>query len=312
MTDSPAGDSGESRELPRSSLRGVAGRVGRFYDGFLKDGGEVLSAAMAYFALFALTPTLMIMVVVVRELLGRDAAAAQLDAAARAMLGSPFVDAVKQVTGTFLSARSSSQSAGVVGAAILLWAIVVGFQQLQRAFNLLWHVRLRDDLPWRQRIVLESKHFVFVLIPAVVALVLPLVGSTLKWASEALTGRSNGVLATLSSPVTVALATWLAVLILYGAMPYAKVRLSDVWLPALVVAVAWTVGTWLFGAYLSRFGATSAVGAAGSVFVLLLWLNYSAQALLLGCAVCRERAERSGGITPIGAAVLVEPRPRSA
>ena len=63
---------------------------------------------------------------------------------------------------------------------------------------------------------------------------------------------------------------------------------------ALVTAVLFTIGQQLIGLYLGQSSMASSYGAAGSVMILLLWVYYSCQILLLGAEFTRVYAQREG------------------
>jgi membrane protein len=56
----------------------------------------------------------------------------------------------------------------------------------------------------------------------------------------------------------------------------------DVTTGAFVTAVLFTLGQQVLGLYLGQSSMASSYGAAGSVMILLLWVYYSCQILLLG------------------------------
>jgi membrane protein len=60
-----------------------------------------------------------------------------------------------------------------------------------------------------------------------------------------------------------------------------------------------TIGKFAIGAYLGRSSATSAFGAAASLVIILLWVYYSAQILLLGAEFTRALVLRSGTRPPV-------------
>ncbi len=94
---------------------------------------------------------------------------------------------------------------------------------------------------------------------------------------------------------------------LYVFLPDARVPWRAASVAALAVAFGWTVGTWLFGRYLSWSSGASAYGVAGSVFVLLIWLNYSSRLVLLGCKTTKVWTERyGGGVIPLEHAAVVK------
>ena len=55
-----------------------------------------------------------------------------------------------------------------------------------------------------------------------------------------------------------------------------------------------TIGQQLIGLYLGQSSMASSYGAAGSVMILLLWVDYSCQILLLGAEFTRVYAEHRG------------------
>ena len=67
----------------------------------------------------------------------------------------------------------------------------------------------------------------------------------------------------------------------------------DVTTGALVTAVLFTLGQQVIGLYLGQSSMASSYGAAGSVMILLLWVYYSCQIVLLGAEFTRVYAERT-------------------
>ena len=77
-------------------------------------------------------------------------------------------------------------------------------------------------------------------------------------------------------------------------LPAAEIAWSDVWMGATVASLLFSIGKVLIGAYLVRSTVASAYGAAASQVILLVWVYYSAQILLLGTEVTHVYANRYG------------------
>jgi membrane protein len=105
------------------------------------------------------------------------------------------------------------------------------------------------------------------------------------------------VWATINVLVSLGVTTALFAL-LYRFLPDVQLRWRDVTTGAFVTAVLFTVGQQLIGLYLGQTGVASTYGAAGSMMILLLWVYYSCQIVLLGAEFTRVFAERRG-TTPI-------------
>ena len=81
---------------------------------------------------------------------------------------------------------------------------------------------------------------------------------------------------------------------IYKVLPDARMRWRDVWVGAAVTALLFTVGKSFIGFYLAHAGGASVYGAAASLVVLLLWIYYSAQVLLLGAEFTEVYSRRYG------------------
>ena len=67
---------------------------------------------------------------------------------------------------------------------------------------------------------------------------------------------------------------------------------------ALVTAGLFTIGKFLIGLYLGASSFASTYGAAGSVVVVLVWVYYSSQIILLGAEFTRAYVEQFGPRPP--------------
>ena len=74
---------------------------------------------------------------------------------------------------------------------------------------------------------------------------------------------------------------------LFKFVPDTHVAWRDVWLGGAVTALLFAIGKWGIGFYLGTSGVASAYGAAGSLVVIMLWVYYSTQILLLGAEFTR-------------------------
>jgi membrane protein len=97
--------------------------------------------------------------------------------------------------------------------------------------------------------------------------------------------------------VSLAVITLLFALI-YKVLPDVKLAWRDVWVGALVTAGLFSIGKLVIGLYLGTTSVASTYGAAGSVVVVLVWVYYSAQIILLGAEFTRAYVEQFGKRPP--------------
>jgi membrane protein len=101
------------------------------------------------------------------------------------------------------------------------------------------------------------------------------------------------VLTVLNVALALAVTTGLFALLLRF-VPDVDLTWRDVGVGAFVTAVLFTCGQQLIGLYLGHSGTASSYGAAGSAIVLLLWVYYSSQIVLLGVEFTRAYADERG------------------
>ena len=81
---------------------------------------------------------------------------------------------------------------------------------------------------------------------------------------------------------------------IFKVLPDTEVAWGDVWIGAGVTALLFTIGKMLIGLYLGKSSVASTYGAAGSLVVVLVWVYYSAQILLLGAEFMHVYAKQHG------------------
>jgi membrane protein len=125
-----------------------------------------------------------------------------------------------------------------------------------------------------------------------------------EWIEPSLPGwLSSRVICLLEAGLSLGMVT-LLIAVIFKYLPDVRLAWSDVWMGAAVTAVLFVAGKMALGLYFSTSAPASAYGAAGSLALVLLWIYYSAQVLLLGAEFTQVWARRQG--RPL----LVEPGAR--
>ena len=81
---------------------------------------------------------------------------------------------------------------------------------------------------------------------------------------------------------------------IYKVLPDVWIAWRDVWVGAVVTSILFNFGRLLIGLYLGRESFASAYGAAGAFVLLLFWVYYSAQVVLLGAEFTKVFARTYG------------------
>jgi membrane protein len=252
-----------------------------------------LGAALAYYSVFSMGPLLLLVVAVAGFFFGRDAVRGSLAHQFEGLFG-PKASAIVQ---DMLAASTlhSTGLAAAVGIALVLFAAVGVVAQLKDAMNTIWNVRDPQtvEVGWYVRTYLVSFAGVMVL---GLLLVVSLVFSAAVDAFAAWAGGSNSTAllwTAVNFLISFALITALFAM-LFKWFPDTKVAWRDVWLGAAFTALLFNIGKLLIGWYVAYASFESTYGAAASIVVLLIWVYYSAQILLLGAEFTHAFASETG------------------
>lgn len=91
---------------------------------------------------------------------------------------------------------------------------------------------------------------------------------------------------------------FLVTLFLFAAMfkilPDVELQWKSVWVGAAVTAALFTLGKYILTFYFETFNPSSAFGTAGTVILLLLWINYTCQIIFFGAEFTKVYAKKMG------------------
>lgn len=335
---------------------GVRSGVRLLWDSFFawrSDQATLISAAVAYYALFSLAPLLIVAVAMAGTVFGPDAAQEEMSRQLEGVIGP---DAAAILIGLVESSRQSGTgpAATVLGVAVLIYGGSRVFHRVQMALNQIWEVEPPEGINIWRAVREQLMSFMMalgigaiwifsVLAGAVLSIIARRLESalaaqtalreTVEPLEETLSSSVAPIEETLASSVTpfgepiyslldsvqltelldavnnlqvfeLRLSFLLSIFVfalVYKVVPNTRIEWSDVALGALLTAVLFAIGRLAIGIYLSFATITTAYGAAGSLVVVLLWINYSAQILFFGAEFTKIYARRFGSYSDASA-----------
>lgn len=266
------------------------------------------AAALAFFTLFSIAPVVIVAVTVVGLVLGESAAQGEIVAQLQSVIGSEAAAAIEDAV-----ENSRIQHSGllptVAGIGAMLFGATTVFSQMQLALNAIWGVAPK---PSRSSVFIYAKTRLLSLAVVLAIGFVLLVSMLLGVAVRALVQFAQDWLP-VPGALMIAIDWGVSVLVvgllfatIFKVLPDVVLRWGDVLLGAFVTALLFAVGRAAIGFYLSTTAMASTYGAAGSLVLLLLWVNYSSLIVLLGAAFTRAHVEARGRpIRPRKSAVCV-------
>lgn len=247
------------------------------------DNGASLSAALAYYTVFSLAPIMVIVVAMVGLIFGADAARGRIVEQIGGLVGEQGGELVESMI-VNASQPAKGALATILGVITLLFGATGAFSEMQASLNHIWDLPKKKAggiLSW---VTDRFISFSLVLGTGFLLLVSLILGAAFAAVTEVFgsAGVNMEVYGQLINfAISFALTTLLFALI-FRVLPDVEIAWNDVWVGALATSFAFSVGKLLIGLYLGNTSTGSSYGAAGSLVIVMVWVYYSAQILLLG------------------------------
>jgi membrane protein len=275
--------------------------------GFVEDRVMKLSAALAYYTIFSLTPLIIIIISAVSIFLGDNMDPnTKLFGEISEMIG---VDAANQLKGFVDNANLSGKTS--LGLIIGIITLLVGssaiFIEIQDSINLIWKVKAVPKKGWLKLITNRLLSFSLIaslgfllLVSLVINSVVVGIGSKLEfYASRVGVEEVSGFfMLILTNALTLAVVTVIFAVI-FKVLPDVNLKWKPALIGALFTALMFSLGKYVIGIYIEKGNPGSAFGAASSIIVILVWIYYTSVILYFGAEFTQAYAEKyTDGIAP--------------
>jgi membrane protein len=276
---------------------------------WIDDNTSTLGAAQAFYAVFAFAPLAVVAVTIAAAIFGEDAARGELYGRLENAVGPTFAQAIED-TVRYTNRQGGGVTASIISIVVILFGAAQLFNQLQQSMNIIWGVHVKPGRSWW--VIIKDRLMPFVVMILVSLLLLAsLISSTviqtLSDQAAALDIPDTPVVWRAGNWLVSFALTTLVFALVFKVLPDVEIRWREVAIGAPLTTILFLIGNFLIGLYLSKTGMASAYGAAGSLVVILLWVYYSSQVLLLGAEFTQVYATHYGNARAAGRAEALPP-----
>jgi membrane protein len=260
---------------------------------FDQDGGALMARSIAYYTLFAVFPTILVLIVAASTILDSE----EVQKTVMALVTERMPIATDLVAANIAHLLSTRETVGLIALLGLVWSASGVFSAIFRSVNRAWGIP-------KSKLFLSEKLYGLIVVSLIGVLFLftlsmdSIVSLARTWQVALLGGQpaapltaqagSNWLAGWLSALVPALLSVG-AFVLMYRTMPRTRVRWRDMWLGGLIAGLLWQAGQKLFAWYLANFAAYNVIyGSVGAIIAFLLWSYLSAQIFLLGAEFTAE------------------------
>ena len=289
---------------------------------FGEDRAVRYGAAISYYTIFSLPPILIIITNLLGVFVEEAEVQAQLLSQMQGMLGEESTVEIQKAIQN-ISKDKNSVWATMLGIGTLIFGATGVFYTLQDSLNAVWNVQPSIKRGILKLLVDRVLSFAMILSVGFILLVSMIINTLIATINSFLHNAEymqifNEFIAQwlFISDTTVYVAFALDIVVtlfiislvfamIFKFLPDAKVHWRDVWVGAILTAILFSVGELFISWFIGNSDVASMYGAAGSIVVILIWVFYSAQIMLLGAEFTAVYAYSKGReIVPSSFAVM--------
>jgi len=269
------------------------------------------SSIIAYYTIFSLPGLLVVIITLAGYFFGKEAVNNQLATQFTSSMGA---ETAKQIQDMIVQASRLRNS--VIATIIAIITILVGatgvFAEFQMALNAIWGVKLDKAKSGIWQIV-RVRIFSFGLIVSIAFLLMvsliisALIAAFGTWLTQHFTDSFLLILELLNICLSFII---LAVLftLMFKVLPDARIKWKHVWIGSVVTAFLFELGRFVLSLYFGKANPATGYGAAGSIILIMLWVNYSSIIVLFGAEFTHAYANMfSGKVAPTEIAKVMQP-----
>jgi membrane protein len=274
------------------------------FEEWISDKAPKLGAALSFYTMFSIAPLLVIIISVAGLLFGEKAARGEIIGQINGLIGNQGAEVVQ----TALK-NSNNAATGIIAIIVSLITVFISstaaFIELQDSLNMIWKVRPKSCRNFIQAFLKDRfQSLALVIGTGFLLLVSLLISAGLNAVNAFFSKTFINIPPLLLELINDSISLGVIFVLFAGifmVLPDVRLKISDVWIGALVTSFLFVLGKFLIGLYLGTSSFSSTYGAAGSLVILLLWVYYSAQILFLGAEFTQVYTREFGsGIRPTG------------
>ncbi|RNL89007.1 YihY/virulence factor BrkB family protein [Sinomicrobium pectinilyticum] len=240
-------------------------------------------ATIAYYTLFSLPSLLIIVMTIASSFFEREAVQGRITAQIGDFIGR---DSAKAVENMIVNVSSSDDSAFaiIISIGMVLFAATGVFFHLKKTMNDIWNVAAKKA-NFGKMLLDRLISFGMVLVIGLLLLISLVISALLRFVKENIEQFSESFTTTLVDMLNFGI-SFVIITILFAALfkllPDIRVRWQTTFVGAALTTVLFLVGEFLISFYFGKSEPASVYGAAGSVVIILIWVNYICLILFFG------------------------------
>lgn len=259
------------------------------------------SASLAYYAIFSIPGLLIIIIWIAGYFFGEEAIRGEISNQISGIMGQDVAKSIQDmIAGALIDKENVIMKA--VGIGSLVFGSTTLFFQLQHSLNTLWDVKAAPKKALVKFLLDRANSLGMILIIGFLLMITMVLSSLISILNNWITayfGLETYVAVQLVNFIIGFVIVMFLFALIFKVLPDVKVSWRPIWKGAFLTTILFTLGKFLLSLYFGTAKPTSAFGAAGTVILIMMWINYSCMLIFFGAEYTKIYAYKKGyTITP--------------
>lgn len=254
------------------------------------------SASLAYYAIFSIPGLLIIIIWIAGNFFGEEAIRGEISSQISGIMGTEVSKSVENmIAGALIDKQNIFMK--IVGIGSLVFGSTTLFFQLQHSLNSLWDVQSAPKKALVKFILDRANSLGMILMIGFLLMITMVLSSLISVFNNLITtyfGFETYLLVELVNFAVGFAVVMLLFALMFKFLPDVQISWKPVWKGAFLTTILFTLGKFLLGLYFGNFKPTSAFGTAGTVILIMMWINYSCMLVFFGAEFTKVYTYKKG------------------
>lgn len=254
------------------------------------------SASLAYYAIFSIPGLLIIIIWIAGNFFGQEAIQGEISNQINDLMGEESAKSIEEMIASALIDKQNIFMK-IVGVFSLVFGATTIFFQLQKSLNSLWDVEAAPKKALVKFFLDRANSLGMILVIGFLLMITMLLSTVISLFNNFITiqlGLETYILMEVVNYVIGFLIVVLVFAFMFKVLPDVQISWRSVWTGAILTAVLFTLGKFLLSLYFAEFKPSSAFGKAGTVILMMMWINYSCMLIFFGAEFTKVYAQKRG------------------
>ncbi len=261
-----------------------------------KSSSSSYSASLAYYAIFSIPGLMVIIIWVASYFFGEEAVHGEISRQISGLMGKEVSASMQElIANAFIDKDNIFMK--TVGVVSLVLGATSLFIHLQQALNQLWDIEAAPKKALVKYLLDRANSMGMILVLGFLLMITMILTSLVSVFNEFITHQLGFETYYFMQIVNVVLSFLVIVVVfafMFKVLPDVEISWKSVWSGAILTSVLFVIGKFLLNIYFSEFKPTSAFGTAGTIILIMMWINYSCMLIFFGAEFTKVYTYKKG------------------